>query len=195
MAQWIQPIKPPSRAVLVSHEAPFDVVLTRHHKIRRVSATDSDKPFSKLTWQWKSTYLFQHDIWNEFDFMADFLTILEYQNILGWYHQTHHIGTSKRHLFNPTSEFAVLALCCLVLITKGYHHLGQGTRKNHMCPAMDPKNHAFLDPENWKPRTSLAWSNSSKLSAKRGSCLANIWEFGNSCHLISLKFWYQILQV
>lgn len=133
--------------------------------------------------------LFQHDIWNAFDFMADFLTILEYQNILGWYHQTHHIGTSKRHLFNPTSEFAVLALCCLVLITKGYHHLGQGTRKNHMCPAMDPKNNAFLDPENWKPRTSLAWSNSSKLSAKRGSCLANI------CHLISLKFWYQILQV
>ena len=85
--------------------------------------------FTKLTWQWKSTYFFQHDIWTEFDFMADFLAILEYQNILGWYHQTHHIGTSKLHILNPTTKFAVLALCCLVLITKGYHHLGQGTQK------------------------------------------------------------------
>lgn len=65
--------------------------------------------------------------------MADFLAILEYQNILERYHQTHHIGTSKRHVFNPTSEFAVLALCCLVLITKGYHHLGQGTPKKITC--------------------------------------------------------------
>lgn len=61
-------------------------------------------------------------------------------------------------LTSSNATTPVLALRCFVLVTKRYHHLF--ARADHLHTA-------FVPP----CRASLAWSNSSKLSAKSGSCL------------------------